>query len=89
MSEQTLKLRRWGNSSAIRFPKNILKQVGISPDDGEVNIKIINNTIMIKPLKKKSPLRKMFDGFDTEAYFKSEPNNKEIDWGKPQGKEIF
>ena len=89
MSEQTLKLRRWGNSSAIRFPKNILKQVGISPDDGEVNIKIINNTIMIKPLKKKSPLRKMFDGFDTETYFKNEPKNKEINWGKPQGKEIF
>lgn len=89
MAEQTLKISKWGNSRAIRFPKKILKQVGISSDDNEVNIKIINDTIIIKPIKKRSPLDKLFDGFDVKSYFEDQPANKEDDWGSPQGKEDF
>lgn len=29
--EETLKLRKWGNSNIIRLPKEMLKQVGITP----------------------------------------------------------
>ena len=48
----TLKLRKWGNSSAIRFPKALLKQVGISSNDEEVNVNITRDSIIIKPKKK-------------------------------------
>ena len=58
-------------------------------NNDKVSYQLEDDKIILKPKKNESPLRKMFDGFDTEAYFKSEPNNKEIDWGKPQGKETF
>ncbi|MCH5384915.1 hypothetical protein DKZ23_02760 [Limosilactobacillus reuteri] len=83
-----LTLSRWGNSLSIRIPKKVLDVLKLTNDD-EVLYQVKDNKIILTPKKKESPLRKMFDGFDAEAYFKNEPKNKEIDWGKPQGKEIF
>lgn len=84
----TLTLSRWGNSLSIRIPKKVLDTLGLTNDD-KVSYRIEDNKIILTPEDKKSPLRKMFDGFDTEAYFKNEPKNKEADWGQPQGKELF
>ena len=83
-----LTLSKWGNSLSIRIPKNVLDILKLTNND-KVSYQLEDDKIILKPKKNESPLRKMFDGFDTETYFKSEPNNKEIDWGKPQGKEIF
>ncbi|QWS03463.1 AbrB/MazE/SpoVT family DNA-binding domain-containing protein [Limosilactobacillus reuteri] len=83
-----LTLSKWGNSLSIRIPKNVLDILKLSNND-KVSYQLKDDKIILKPEKNESPLRKMFDGFDTEAYFKNEPKNKEIDWGKPQGKEIF
>ena len=83
-----LTLSKWGNSLSIRIPKKVLDALKLTNDDKDIYREKDNKNIMTQK-KKESPLRKMFDGFDTEAYFKNEPKNKEIDWGKPQGKEIF
>ncbi len=83
-----LTLSKWGNSLSIRIPKKLLDRLNLTSDD-KVSYQLADNKIILTPEKKESPLRKMFDGFDTEAYFKNEPKNKEFNWGKPQGKEIF
>ena len=46
--EEALKLRKWGNSNAIRLPKEMLKQVGITPNDDEVSVNVTNDSIIIK-----------------------------------------
>lgn len=84
----TLTLSKWGNSLSVRIPKKILDSFKLENED-KLSYKVENNKIILTPEKKESPLRKMFDGFDTEAYFKNEHGNKETDWGQPQGKEIF
>lgn len=87
-SKGVLTLSRWGNSLSIRIPKNILDILKLTNND-KVSYQLKDNRIILTPEKKESPLRKMFDGFDTETYFKNESKNKEVDWGQPRGKEIF
>lgn len=84
----TLTLSRWGNSLSVRIPKKILDSFKLGNED-KLSYKVEDDKIILIPEKKESPLRKMFDGFDTEAYFKNKPKNKEINWGQPQGKELF
>ena len=70
-----LTLSKWGNSLSIRIPKNVLDILKLSNND-KVSYQLKDDKIILKPEKKESPLRKMFDGFDTEAYFENEPKNK-------------
>ena len=35
---KTLKLGKWGNSNAVRLPKDMLDQVGIASTDSEVSV---------------------------------------------------
>ena len=81
----TLKLRKWGNSSAIRFPKALLKQVGISSNDEEVNVNITRDSIIIKPKKKEKELEKLFDGYDTNQPYPFEF----VDKGGAVGEELL
>ncbi|WP_367342258.1 AbrB/MazE/SpoVT family DNA-binding domain-containing protein [Limosilactobacillus sp.] len=84
----TLTLSKWGNSLSIRIPKKVLDTLKLKNED-KLDYQVKDNKIVLTPEKKESPLRKMFDGFDTEAYFKNTAKNKEEDWGEPQGKEDF
>lgn len=85
MTELTLKLGKWGNSNAIRFPKSILKQVGISSNDKEVNVKVTPDHITIKPVKKERMLDKLLEGYD-----RSQPYPMEIvDKGGAVGEELY
>lgn len=86
--EGVLTLSRWGNSLSVRIPKKILNSFGLTNDD-KLAYKVEKGQIILTPEKKESPLRKMFDGFDTKTYFQNEQGNKEDDWGSPQGKEDF
>lgn len=92
MSSATVKgdltISRWGNSLSVRIPRKVSNALGLANRD-KLSYKVENNKIVLTPQKKESPLRKMFDGFDVDAYFKDEHGNKETDWGQPQGKEIF
>lgn len=83
-----LTLSKWGNSLSIRIPKNVLDILKLSNND-KVSYQLKDNKIILRPEKNESPLRKMFDGFDSIEYFKNEQGNKEDDWGVPQGKEDF
>lgn len=85
MNAQTLKLGKWGNSSAIRFPKALLKQIGISSTDNEVSVTVTNDSIIIKPKKEEKALDKLFENYDS-----SQPYPFEIvDKGGTVGEELI
>lgn len=91
---QPIKLKKWGNSQGIRLPKSILDEAHIKENDTFI-VKIDKNeNIILEKKKKPQNLRELFDGFDYKKYWadweKEHPNeSREIDWGKPQGREIF
>ena len=73
---------KWGNSQGVRIPKKLLYSVGIGIND-EVEIKAQNNTLVIKPIAKKT-LDWYLEGYDGEL--------DRYDWGnldEPKGRELF
>ena len=83
--EEALKLRKWGNSNAIRLPKEMLKQVGITPNDDEVSVNVTNDSIIIKPKKEEKLLDKLFKDYDSDQPYPFEVVNK----GSAIGKELY
>ena len=76
-----------GDSLGVQFPKSFLKNVHISEHD-DVEILVKNNSIIIKRQESKKHLttkERIAACYDTmeDVHF------SEIDWGKPQGKEIW
>jgi antitoxin component of MazEF toxin-antitoxin module len=83
----TAVLTNFGENIGVQFPKSLLKNVPISEKD-DVEILIKNNSIIIK--RKES--RKHFTTKERIAYFCQTTEDvqfSEIDWGTPQGKEIW
>lgn len=91
---ENVKLKKWGNSQGIRLPKSILNEAHIKPNDTFI-VKIDKNkNIILEKKKKPQNLKELFDGFDYKKYWadweKEHPGqSKEVDWGDPQGREIF
>lgn len=80
--KMTTKVQRWGNSLAVRLPKVILDDLNIK-EGSDINISVENNAIKIIPIKKKPTLEELMS--------KITPENKhdEVNWGKPEGAEIW
>ncbi|MEN0659737.1 AbrB/MazE/SpoVT family DNA-binding domain-containing protein [Caldifermentibacillus hisashii] len=78
----TTKVQRWGNSLAVRLPKVILDDLNIK-EGSDISISVENNAIKIIPIKKKPTLEELMS--------KITPENKhdEVNWGKPEGAEIW
>jgi antitoxin MazE len=74
------KAQKWGNSLAVRLPKNVAEECGISVDSA-VEVLKENNCIVIKLVKRKLSL-------DTLLAQVTEMNlHSEVLTGKPIGKE--
>lgn len=85
----TKTIDKWGNSQGIQIPKEVLKQIGIENPVGQtVQIEVKDGALKIRKLDGHSALQKQFENFDVDQYFKKR-DSREIDWGKPAGKEIF
>lgn len=82
---KTLKLGKWGNSNAVRLPKDMLDQVGIASTDSEVSVETTANSIVIKPKKEKSTLEKMFENYDSSQPYPFEV----VDKGEAVGQELI
>lgn len=46
-----MKLQKWGNSAAVRFPKEIISQLGLQIGD-ELHTEVRGQTIVIKAVKR-------------------------------------
>lgn len=76
---------RWGNGQAIRIPKALLDflkwtendKIEFIAEDGNLKIK------KIEEKKKRKNIKELFEGYNEEYVVET------IDWGEPQGEEIW
>ena len=77
------RLQKWGNSSGIRIPSNILKALNIKTND-ELNLEKIEDKIIITKKKdSKISLAKKF------KEYKGDNLAKDFSWDDARGKEIW
>lgn len=73
---------KWGNSLAIRIPKNIADKMNLK-EGTAISIDVTDDNIVIAPKKTKYTLEKLLAGA------KSEDFDGEYDWGEPVGEEVW
>ena len=76
--------QKWGNSLAVRVPSDVAQEIGLHPDD-VLEIEVVKGKIVLTPASRRTPAR-----YDLGALVKRiNPRNRyrEIDFGKPQGRE--
>ncbi|MBW4536600.1 MAG: hypothetical protein RLZZ499_2596 [Cyanobacteriota bacterium] len=73
---------KWGNSLAIRIPKNLSDQINLK-EGMTVSIKVTENNLVITPEKLKYTLAELLAGANSEDF------SGEYDWGKVEGEEIW
>jgi len=79
----TAKIQKWGNSQGIRLPKAILENVNMSEGD-YVEIVIHDGVIIIKSVAgKRKTIYELFSDYEGDY------TPDEIDWGEPEGDEIW
>ncbi len=77
------KVKKWGNSLALRLPSAIAGAAGIG-DNTDVLITQSGSKLTIEPkTSHKMTLEKMLEGVTPENI------HGELDWGSPVGKEIW
>jgi antitoxin MazE len=75
------KMTRWGNSLAVRVPKELARKAGLS-DNQYVKLIAKSRGISIEPVREaKETLENLVDQIT------SDNSHTEVNWGKPQGKE--
>jgi antitoxin component of MazEF toxin-antitoxin module len=73
---------RWGNSSAVRIPKQYLTDLGIMDND-KVRISKRGQVITIEKSGESKSLRQLIEertGMDFEAYLQNNPYDLETDY---------
>ncbi len=76
------RVKKWGNSKAVRLPKYIVEETGITEND-RVELYVHDGNIVIVPEKKHIMLE------DRVAEYKGSYRPGEWDTGKPEGDEIW
>ena len=74
---------QWGNSLAIRLPKHIVQALDLKAND-RLSIKEEAGKIILEPLTELPELS--LDYLLSQVTEEPEP---EIDWGKPEGEEVW
>jgi antitoxin MazE len=82
----TTTIVKWGNSQGIRLPKAFLQNINVSENE-TVNVVLENEAIIIKKMcgKKHRTTRERLVEFGQDTSY----DQQEIDWGKPDGSEIW
>lgn len=76
------KIQKWGNSSGVRIPSSIMKELGITVND-IISIKQEDNRIVIEKKKNKYSFNERL------KKYKGPNLSKEFEWDEPRGKEIW
>lgn len=76
---------RWGNSLAVRLPKELAEELGLS-EGVELDAEVEKGTLRAVPRRKRSGRRTL-----SELVKGMTPENRHeaTDWGPPVGKEIW
>ena len=87
MQRKPLTISRWGNSLGVRIPKRALEKLELTENE-KLDYEVTNRGLLLNA-RPKNDCEKLFDGFDLDAYYDKHQGNKEYDFGKPMGREIF
>lgn len=74
-------IQSWGNSQAVRLPKNILESAQFNLDE-KVEIQVVDGSIVIKKAKPKT-FKELIAGYEGKHDY------EEWDTGRPVGREVF
>ncbi|QKY71383.1 AbrB/MazE/SpoVT family DNA-binding domain-containing protein [Lentibacillus sp. CBA3610] len=74
--------QKWGNSIGVRIPQKIAKKYNIV-NGSELEISEDNQGIILKPVSKEPSLEELMAGITKEN------QHEEINWGKPEGNEVW
>jgi antitoxin MazE len=75
-------ISRWGNSLALRIPRHVTEEAKLV-EGVCVTVEIEDGSIRVTPTRKR---------FKLSELLKDEPKpsgNREVDWGKPKGDEVW
>ena len=79
----TTTIQKWGNSQGVRIPKILLDTVKWS-DNEQIMIIVDNDKLIIEKAKtKRKNIKELF------ADYKGDYKPTEVDWGDPEGEEIW
>ena len=84
-------IQKWGNSQGLRIPKALLDAIGLREND-RVELVQLENGIRIQ--KAAQPQHRSLEERLTAFYGKpieeiKTIDSEEVDWGKPEGQEIW
>lgn len=77
-------IRKWGNSAAVRLPRDLLEQCHLGVDD-EVVIEAEADRIVVRPVRRqpKYSLDELVGGITEQN------RHGEVDWGESSGRETL
>lgn len=78
-----VQLKPWGNSQGIRFSREFLASAGIKPDD-VLTATIENGRIILSKQFRHRSLRERAEAYGGQLHLSGE-----MDWGEPQGNEVW
>lgn len=80
----TTTIQKWGNSQGVRIPKILLDSINWSENE-EVSINIEEDKLVIEKAKtqNRKNIKELFKDY------KGEYKPEEIEWGEPEGEEIW
>lgn len=79
----TTTIQKWGNSQGIRIPKMLLDTVNWSENEQIVIVVENGKLIMEKAKGRRKNIKELFEDY------KGEYEPIEVDWGKPEGEEMW
>jgi len=77
------KIRKWGNSLGLRIPKSYAEQAGVR-EGSAVDISLEDDRLVITPVRVEAYRLK-----DLLAGVNEDNLHEEVDFGDPQGKEVW
>jgi antitoxin MazE len=78
---------KWGNSTAVRLPKSVARELGIAPGS-QLDIVVEGREVRLRPVRKTS--RELLEEMIAEAKRLGLENEPEaVDWGPDRGSEII
>ena len=76
-------IAKWGNSLAVRLPRGIVRDAGLSEGDSVVLDVTRDGGVLLRPGRPKYSLQELVSGITAKN------RHSETDWGKPAGKEVW
>lgn len=78
----TTQIAKWGNSLALRIPKSLAAEVNVQDGDA-VEVSVEAGALVVRPARKRYTIEELV------ADMTPDDRERELDWGRPVGKEIW